>query len=150
MEYKMSTGKEVDFDTIDLDFYSGFISFLTKEGYVKNTIGGFIKNVKIFMNEAVERKLTKNLEYRNLKFKVMEEQVDKIYLSEKELLRIYDLNLVQNPRLEKMRDLFLIACHSGLRLSDLIQVKKEKIINEGRQIKVRKEKNRRNSHYSHS
>jgi integrase len=140
IEYKRSTNNEVDFDTIDLDFYSHFIHFLTAQGYAKNSIGGFIKNVKIFMNEAVDRKLTNNLEYRNRKFKVLEEQVDKIYLSEKELLKIYELDLSKNSRLQKMRDLFVIACYTGLRFSDLIQVRKENIINEGKQIKVRTEK----------
>jgi integrase len=140
LEYKSATNKEIDFDTIDLDFYNSFINFLSKEGYAKNTIGGFIKNVKIFMNEAVDRKLTSNLEYRNRKFKVLEEQVDKIYLSEKELFKIYELDLSKNPRLEKVRDLFIIACYTGLRFSDLIQVRNDNIVNEGRQIKIRTEK----------
>jgi len=140
LEYKRATNKEIDFETIDLDFYNGFINFLSKEGYAKNTIGGFIKNLKIFMNEAVDRKLTNNLEYRNRKFKVLEEQVDKIYLSEKELFKIYELDLSKNQRLEKMRDLFIIACYTGLRFSDFIQVRKENIINDGKQIKIRTEK----------
>ena len=140
LEYKKATNKEIDFETIDLDFYNGFTNFLTKEGYAKNTIGGFIKNVKIFMNEAVDRNLTNNLEYRNRKFKVLEEQVDKIYLSEKELFKIYQLDLSKNLRLEKIRDLFIIACYTGLRFSDFIQVRKENIINDGKQIKIRTEK----------
>jgi Site-specific recombinase XerD len=140
IEYKRVTNKEVDFDSMDLDFYNHFVNFLTSQGYAKNTIGGFIKNIKIFMNEAVERKLTINLEYRNRKFKVLEEQVDKIYLSEQELRKIYDLDLRTNQRLDKMRDLFLTACYTGLRFSDLIQVRKENVINEGKQIKVRTEK----------
>ncbi|HUZ58299.1 MAG TPA: phage integrase SAM-like domain-containing protein [Hanamia sp.] len=143
-EYKKSTNSEVDFDTINLDFYDGFIKFLTKENYTKNTIGGFIKNVKIFMNEAFERKLTTNLEYRNRKFRVMEEQVEKIYLSEKELSKIYNLDLKKNPRLDKVRDLFIIGCYTGLRFSDLIEVRKENLINQGRQIKVRTEKTKEN------
>ena len=140
-EYKNQTKKEVDFDTIDMDFYYSFIHFLTKEGYTKNTIGGFIKNVKIFMNEAVDRNLTKNLEYRNKKFKIVEEQVDKIYLTQKELLTIYEMKLTGiYERLDKVRDLFMVACYTGLRFSDLIQVRAENIINDGTQIKIRTEK----------
>lgn len=140
IEFKRATHKEVDFDTIDLDFYNRFVHFLTKEGYTKNSIGGFIKNVKIFMNEAVDRKLTNNLEYRNRKFRVLEEKVDKIYLSQEELKSIYDLDLSKNQRLEKVRDLFILACYTGLRFSDLIQVKPENIINNGSQIKIRTQK----------
>ncbi|MDQ2718778.1 MAG: site-specific integrase [Bacteroidota bacterium] len=140
LEYKKATNNEVDFDNINLDFYNSFVNFLSKESYSKNSIGGFIKNVKIFMNEAVDRKLTNNMEYRNRKFKAIEEQVDKIYLSEVELLQIYSLDLSNNARLEKVRDLFIVASYTGLRFSDLIQVRKENFINNNKQIKVRTEK----------
>lgn len=139
-EYKKAKNKEVDFDSINLDFYNSFVGFLTKQGYTKNSIGGFIKNVKIFMNEAVDRKLTSNLEYKNKRFKVLTEQVDKIYLSQNELKNIYELDLTENKRLEKVRDLFMVACYTGLRFSDLIQVKPENIINNNSQIKIRTEK----------
>jgi len=158
-EFRQDTKTEIDFDTIDMDFYNKFIHYLNKKGYTKilnkegqektitrleyskNTIGGFIKNIKIFMNEAVDRNLTKNYEYKNRRFKVMEEQVDKIYLSQKELLKIYDLKLVTTyQRLEKVRDIFIVACYTGLRFSDLIQVKPENIINNGTQIKIKTEK----------
>ena len=140
LEFKKFSNTEIDFDNIDLDFYERFINFLTKKGYAKNTIGGFIKAVKTFMNEAVDRNLTKNLEYRNKKFRAIEEQVDKIYLSQNELANIYSLDLGEDKRLEKVRDLFIIACYTGLRFSDLMQIRKENIINDGKQIKIRTEK----------
>ena len=149
-EYKSATKKEVDFDSIDLNFYDSFIGYLTKKGYSKNSIGGFIKNVKIFMNEAVDRKLTTNHEYRNRKFKVVSEQVDKIYLTVAELKSIYGLDLTKKPRLAKVRDLFIVACSTGLRFSDLIQVKPENIISNGTQIKIRTEKNLRGYSYTTS
>lgn len=140
LEFKKFSNTEIDFDNIDLDFYERFINLLTKKGYAKNTIGGFIKAVKTFMNEAVDRNLTKNLEYRNKKFRAIEEQVDKIYLSQNELTNIYKLDLGEDKRLEKVRDLFIIACYTGLRFSDLMQIRKENIINDGKQIKIRTEK----------
>ena len=157
-EFKQATQSEVDFDTINMDFYNRFIQYLNKKGYTKiikrngqpdsitrknyakNTIGGFIKAIKIFMNEAVDRNLTKNLEYRNRNFKVTEEQVEKIYLSQNEILSIYNLDLKEDNRLERVRDLFVIACYTGLRFSDLIQVRPDNIINDGTQIRVRTEK----------
>ncbi len=139
-EFKSHSKSEIDFDDIDLNFYDKFLKYLLDRGFAKNTIGGFIKAIKIFMNEAVDRNLTKNLEYRNKKFKAMEEQVDKIYLSQKELLNIYNLDLSDDQRLEKVRDSFIIACYTGLRFSDLILVRPENIINGGKQIKIRTEK----------
>ncbi|MBL0274176.1 MAG: integrase catalytic domain-containing protein [Chitinophagaceae bacterium] len=48
--------------------------------------------------------------------------------------------IYQKQRLEKVRDLFILACYTGLRFSDLIQVRPENIINNGSQIKVKTEK----------
>ena len=159
IEFKHDTHTEIDFDTINMNFYTRFITYLNKKGYTKtankvggeriitkleyskNTIGGYVKNLKIFMNEAVDRGLTSNLEYRNKKFKVMEEQVDKIYLTQNELLKIYELRLkTQYFSLEKVRDIFIVAAYTGLRFSDLIQVKPENIISNGTQIKIQTEK----------
>ena len=92
------------------------------------------------MNEAVDRGVTKNTEYRNKRFKVIEEQVDKIYLKEDELLKIYQLDLSKHQRLIKVRDLFIVACYTGLRFSDLIQLRPENIVNDGRQFRIKTEK----------
>ncbi|MDN3654368.1 phage integrase SAM-like domain-containing protein [Ferruginibacter paludis] len=158
VEFKNATQTEVDFDTINMEFYNRFIQYLNKKGYTQtvsrrgqenvitkknyamNTIGGFIKAIKIFMNEAVDRNMTKNLEYRNRNFKVTDEEVDKIYLSQTEILNIYKIDFTNDKRLEKVRDLFVVGCYTGLRFSDLIEVRPENIINGGSQIKIRTEK----------
>ncbi len=61
-------------------------------------------------------------------------------LSKEDIHLIYELDLAKNQRLDKVRDLFIIACYTGLRFSDLIQVRKENIINNGTQIRVKTEK----------
>jgi integrase len=117
-EYKQASKASLHLDSIDLDFYDGFVDFLLKKNYGKNTIGTVIKNVKVFMNEAVDRKLTQNLQFKNRRFKTVEEPSDSIYLTEKEIKKIYNLELAENPRIEKVRDLFVFGCYTGLRFSD--------------------------------
>ena len=39
------------------------------------------------------------------------------------------MDLTLNPRLDRVRDLFVIGCYTGLRFSDFSQLKKENIIN---------------------
>jgi integrase len=117
-EYKQASKASLHLDSIDLDFYDGFVDFLLKKNYGKNTIGTVIKNVKVFMNEAVDRKLTQNLQFKNRRFKTVEEPSDSIYLTEKEIKKIYSLDLTENPRIEKVRDLFIFGCYTGLRFSD--------------------------------
>jgi integrase len=127
-------------DSIDLDFYDQFVDFLIKKNYGKNTIGTLIKNVKVFMNEAVDRKLTTNLQFKNKRFKTVEEPTETIYLSEGELERLYTLDLTTNPRLDKVRDLFIIGCYTGLRFSDLIQLRAENLSTCGRMVKIQTQK----------
>jgi len=139
-EYKVATKHSLHFDSIDLEFYDSFIDFLIRKNYGKNTIGTLIKNVKVFMNEAVERKLTNNLQFKNRRFKTIEEPTETIYLSEKEIKKLYKLDLSKDSRLEKVRDLFIIGCYTGLRFSDLSQLKKDNINKEGNLVKIRTQK----------
>jgi integrase len=129
-DYKDYSRKRIDFDSIDLDFYNGFSEYLTKEKKFKpNTIGKHIKTLKTFMSEATERGLNKNLDFKSKKFKVIQEDSDTIYLDEKEIDVLYGLDLKKNERLDRVRDLFLIGCYTGLRFSDFSQLKPENITN---------------------
>jgi hypothetical protein len=114
-EFSQSTKRNLHLESIDLEFYDQFIEFLLQKNYGKNTIGTVIKNIKVFMNEAVDRNLTNNLQFKNKRFKSVEEPSENIYLSETEIQRIYELDLSNNLRLDKVRDLFIIACYTGLR-----------------------------------
>ncbi|MCA6440229.1 MAG: site-specific integrase [Chitinophagaceae bacterium] len=137
LDYQIARKAPVCFDTIDLNFYDDFFKFLIERGYSNNSIGTIVKNVKVFMNEAVERGLTTNLQFKNKRFKVIEENTDAVYLTIEELKKILALDLTGNTRLDKVRDLFLIGCYTGLRFSDLIQLKDDNLIANGTQVKIR-------------
>ena len=139
-DYSSNKKKTVSFNDINLDFYEIFVSYLREKGYAENTIGAFIKDIKVFMNEAFERNLTSNVEYKSNRFKKPQEITDKIYLNLDEVQKMYDLDLSKNKRLEKVRDLFVIGCYTGLRFSDLSQITSKDIINNGTQFKVKTEK----------
>lgn len=136
-EFKFFSKRSLHFDSIDLDFYDEFVDFLIKKNYGKNTIGTLIKNVKVFMNEAVDRKLTQNLQFKNRRFKTVEEPTENIYLSEKELAKLYELDLSTSQRLDRTRDLFLIGCYTGLRFSDLSELTRANITKDGNVARVK-------------
>jgi integrase len=139
-EFKDATGHSLHFDAIDLDFYDSFVNFLIKKNYGTNTIGTLIKNVKVFMNEAVDRKLTTNLQYRNKRFKTVEEHSESIYLSLDDLKRLHDFDFSAKLTFEKVRDLFVIGCFTGLRFSDLSALTDENFIEKKSKIKIKTEK----------
>jgi site-specific recombinase XerD len=139
-EFKEKKGKSLHFDAIDLDFYDAYVDYLKEQGYSQNSMGNHIKNVKVFMREAFERGLTKNIFFRSKHFKRLEEESTSIYLNKKELEVIQKLDLSEKPRLDRVRDLFVVGCYTGLRFSDLTQLKIENINKEKRIIKVRTQK----------
>jgi len=139
-EYCISIKRAISFEDINLNFYESFVNYLRERGYSENTIGGYIKHVKVFMNEAFDRKLTSNIEFKSKRFKMIAETTDKIYLSLEDIEKIYSLNLSRNKTLENVRDLFVIGCYTGLRFSDLTQISSNNFINNGTQLKVKTEK----------
>ena len=126
--YSSKTKNNVDFESINLIFYSSFMKYLSKDLEMSNnTVGKYIKTLKSFLNEATERGLNENLEFKKRKFKTLKEETDKVYLSNQELEKILNYNFTDKEHLDKVRDLFLIGCYTGLRFSDFTQIKEENI-----------------------
>ncbi|TXE12922.1 site-specific integrase [Seonamhaeicola algicola] len=133
--------RPVDFSTITLEFYNQYLGFLkTEHNLSSNTIGKHIKTIKSFMNEATERGINTNMEFRNKRFKTIREEADTVYLSVDELAKIEKIDLSSSPRLDKVRDLFLIGCYTGLRFSDFIQIRPENIVSNNTVIEIRTQK----------
>ncbi len=126
----------LDFDTVNMVFYNRFMEFLKDEGYELNTAGKFIKNIKAVMRKAVSIGLTNNMAFTNRDFKVIYLAKDHIYLNEQELFDLYNLELKGTQ--EKVRDVFLVACWTGLRYSDLSRVNKDHI--KGNRIEITTQK----------
>ncbi len=128
-EYAKETGKQLDFKDIDLEFYEDFKTFLERKKLALNTVGKKITVLKIFLNEATARGINTNLKFQSTRFRAVTEQSDNIYLSVQEIETIYKLDLSGKPRLDRVRDLFLVGCWTGLRFSDWHKVSPENIEN---------------------
>lgn len=126
-QYAKEIGKEIDFKDIDLEFYDNFKEFLEKQGLALNTVGKKIQTLKVFLNEATARGINTNLKYQSSRFRTITEESESIYLNIKELDKIANLDLTNNPKLDKIRDLFLVGCWTGLRFSDWNKIKPENI-----------------------
>lgn len=106
------------FDNIDLSFYRNFVSLLENENYSLNSIGKHIKNLKIFLNDALTNGITNNVIFKSRNFKVLRETTTDIYLSDEELKTLAEKDFSTRPRIELARDIFLIGCYTGQRVSD--------------------------------
>lgn len=126
--FAQANNKSLDFDSITLEFYNQFTGYLTHKCNLSlNTIGKHIKILKIFLNEATDRGINLNLTFKKRKFKASKEESENIYLTVEELKKMESIDFSASPRLEKVRDLFLVGCYTGLRFSDFTQIKPENI-----------------------
>lgn len=138
--------KKLQFEDIDMNFYYGFLTFLEEDDKSLNTIGKHIKNLKSFLKSAVEEGYNTNLTYANREFKAPKELTTAIYLTDEEIKSIINLDLKKHPELDRARNIFIIGCLTGQRVSDYNRLTKDNIVSlEGtlffkiRQTKTQKE-----------
>jgi len=136
-KYEKKIGKPVEFESVNKEFYLGFIDFLKEFNLKPNTLGSYVRRLKRLMNEAVDDKLTENQEHQSKVFKVINEETDQIYLTPDEIQALYKLQF-EDLRMRRIRDLFVLHCHTGLRHSDWSKVSLNNI--EGGKLYIRTQK----------
>lgn len=129
-EYAKDRGKALDYEMVDWHFFADFPKWLnepTRRHSLNYAAKGFAV-IQQFLREAKRR------EYHNLtafeKMKLKSEKVPKFALTFEELDAIYHLDLSDIPRLERVRDLFIVGAYTGLRISDFKRIRPEYIIEE--------------------
>lgn len=114
------------FKDINLDFYRRFLNYFHRKGSSDNTIGTHIKNLKTLMNETLD--VHHNSAFKQKEFKTPDELTTKVALSQWELDEMMSLDLSDNPRLERVRDVFIVGCSTALRYSDWFNINKFNIV----------------------
>lgn len=126
--------EKITFSSFDFAFYEDFVDYLTFEhvhlrrqtvvtGLRLNTIGKTIKHLRGFIKDRVKRKIIPPLDLTD--FKIPEEESDAIYLKYEEIAKIYQTDLSDHSQLVEYRDLFVLACLTGLRFSDFSSLRPE-------------------------
>jgi integrase len=136
-EFENRTGYMVSFRSMDHLFLEKFMEFYAGKGNSKVTTYGAIKIIVWFMNWATANGFNSNLDYRGF-YKLTVPKAghprDYLYLNWDELLKIRDFKTGQK-KLQRARDLFCFMCFTGLRFSELQNLRKEDVEEE---IVVRK------------
>lgn len=127
-DYAKHNNCDLTFESIDMDFYKKFTLFLQKDlQNAINTAGKYIKNLKAILRDSYIRKYHTNTIFQDRGFKVLSQDSDTIALSIEEIQKILDCDLSDSERLERVRDIFVVGCWTGLRFSDLSRLSKENI-----------------------
>lgn len=148
MAYEEYAKRKISFECFDLNFYDGFVHFLTYEyrsyrykksetkGLKVNTIGKAIKHLRLFLNDRIRRKVIPPMDLSM--FRSMEELSDAIYLTNIEIEMIASTELSSNALLEAHRDLFVLGCLTGLRFSDFSTLQPNDVRNKILYVKQQK------------
>jgi integrase len=119
-DYQTSTHKDLSFESIDMVFFNDFTKYLTLvKKQSTNYIHKNFKVIKTVLQYATDLKINTNIDFKSSNFSAPTEQTDSIYLPESELKEIAELDLSNELSLDRVRDLFLVGCYTGLRYSDL-------------------------------
>jgi len=138
---KFSEKKEIEitFKSVNQIFYEAFVNYLINDlGFLNNSVGKHIKTLKVFLRYAFDHGFTKEV-YNYKKFKVFSEDSDIIYLTETELMSLYELENLSD-KLQRVRDNFCFACFTGLRFSDIEKLTNSNIRPDYLEIKTEKTK----------
>lgn len=128
LDFQKKKNYPVGFETINLDFFSAYVTYMRSNGMKQNTIAKDVAVIKVFMNEAFDRGYTANVQHKSRKFSATWSEVDSVYLTNEEIMHIYHHDLSEKrPMLGAVRDLFVLGCFTGLRFSDYSTIKPENI-----------------------
>lgn len=130
-EYKIS---EFPISSINESFIEKFNVFLSNKGNSNNTVVAKLKKLKMVLNYSVANGYIKVNPMFNHKFHI--EKVVTIPLTIDEIRRIKDKK-ISVERLDRVRDIFLLMCYTGLAYCDVMTLTKDDI-QDGVIIKNRK------------
>lgn len=127
--YQDARKKVIDFEDVTMDFYRDFTNYLLFDRkYSANTVGRMVKVLKTIMYAAKDLKLHNNREIENKDFAANYEEVDNVFLTEERIDILYNMDLSNNPAWEKVRDVFVVGCLTGQRVSDYKRINSNMIV----------------------
>ncbi len=135
--YQTETRRGIDYADWTIGEYHALKSYLTNRGLTINYIGALLKDLKQLLKQSHGEELHTNPVFMHRDFKRLVEEVDNIYLTSDELQTLAHLDLSRDLRLDRVRDVFLIGCYTGLRFSDFSELRPANITHGG-QILTRK------------
>lgn len=133
--------KDIPLKEVTNGMIHDYIHFLKAEkGLQENTVIRYMKVVKKVLNIAVNYDWIQKNPFGNIRFH--EKEVNKEFLT-KEELEILRTKEFEIPRLELVRDVFLVQCWTGLAFIDVSELKEEHIIADNKgNLWIRKERHK--------
>lgn len=124
----VEVNRYIDFKSFDENFYTDkFEKLMISKNFSLATIGKYTESLKTILLAAAESPYNVNKYNHFKKYPVLTGTSSKIYLTDFEIDDMYKLDLAYKPSIERVRDMFVIACQTGFRFSDLYSIRKHHI-----------------------
>lgn len=118
-----NNNNDILFNDISFGFVSDFINYLRSKKFAVNTIHKQHKNLKKYINLAIKKGYIDISNPCN-DLAVKSEQKPRDILTFAELTKVEQLE-IEEIKIEQVRQMFLFACYTGLRISDVCGLKTE-------------------------
>lgn len=125
-EFSKKNNSVIYTNSITEEFLEDFIYYLKDLGMRNNTVKGLIEKAKAITKKAGNYGFSVNRTFDEVS--VQEEDTCSIALSMNEITRAYYFKGLK-PKQEKIRDLFIVGCLTGMRYSDYSTLSSENIQN---------------------
>jgi site-specific recombinase XerD len=125
-QYQDKTKEYVKFEAVDYGFFQRFQNFLISTGKLNNsTIAKKLSILKTLLSYARKSGIKINDRYRD--FTIKRSKIEVIALTQEEFDKLLSKDFSKNKKLDRVRDVFCFSCATGLRMSDMAQLKREHI-----------------------
>ncbi|WP_405399325.1 tyrosine-type recombinase/integrase [Maribacter sp. Asnod2-G09] len=137
-EFEAYTGYTLRFETITNEFFEKLQEYcFTVKNTKNNYFARLVTTLKTFMKWALERDYHSNISF--LKFKAPEEEIEVIYLTYEELMSLYNFKF-DSDSFSRTRDMYCFACFTGLRFSDIRNLKTSNVYENEIKFNIQKTK----------
>lgn len=137
-DFSNATGYSLRFDNLNVTFYESFRDYCFNDrNTVNNYFGKLIAVTKTFMNWALDRGYHDNIEFK--KFKAPQDRIEVIYLTMDELMKLFNHDF-DSKKLTHVRDFYCFGCFTGLRFSDIKQLKSSNVFEDYLELNIVKTK----------
>lgn len=120
--FEDKTGRVLDWEGINKSVYDSFVNFCQEWGYMTKSINKYLICFKALIRYAAEyHSLHNNTVCLKHFSKVREIEgctQTKVYLTDSEIQALYEMPLEKGSLKDQVRDIFLIGCYTGQRVSD--------------------------------
>jgi integrase len=124
--YKVTTigGKDIPLKDINVQFLKSFEKWFLKEGKSATSIGIYLRNVRVIMNEALSDGKITTTPFGKGKYSIPHAADRKLALTLEDVGKIQFADLSMEPALEKYRDYWIFMYYSGgMNVKDMARLK---------------------------